>query len=220
MKEQEQFLSFESSFIQKTTFVCLIEWLLQVCTTRCVCVRAFACPGLPGLRRSRFPVGKADIPGLLSEAAPCPFASPVSGKPDFGKPNRSFRCWWRRGGWKQLRLWDVVHERANSSFRGSIHPADHQRPQLSPWPLSVSFSKHPSSQCQNCATVAKLNNWPFVNRSMWVCFRLTTPPTLLTPPRTGKLFVIGCGWIAGGRRGVLCVCSNNVWKSAAGWASS
>lgn len=91
---------------------------------------------------------------------------------------------------------------------------------LSPRPPSLSLRltlKYLSSQRQqHCVAMAKPNNWQFVNRTMCVCFRLTTafPPSLplplLTPPRTGKLLVIGCGWIAGGRRGVLCVCSNDV----------
>lgn len=81
-----------------------------------LCVCALACPGHPGLRRSRFPVGTTDIPALVNQAPPH-HESPVSEKADFGKPNRSLRCWgepvWRRtgGGWRQWGtdgfLWDV-----------------------------------------------------------------------------------------------------------------
>lgn len=125
----------------------------------------------------------------------------------------------------------IMHKWTVPSAESSLHPEDHQRLRLSPHPpppsASLGFTlKYPSSQHQHYVTMAKSNNWQPVNTTMCVCFRLTTvfPPglsfPLFTPPRTGKLLVIGCGWIAGGRRGVLCVCSNNVWRRAAGWASS
>lgn len=43
------------------------------CWQFCRCARSLACPGHPGLRCSRFPVGKADVPVLVNQAA-----SPVS----------------------------------------------------------------------------------------------------------------------------------------------
>lgn len=42
------------------------------CWQFCTCVRSVACPGHPRLRCSRFPVGKADIPVLVNQAAPHP----------------------------------------------------------------------------------------------------------------------------------------------------
>lgn len=67
-------------------FVRVTDQLLKLCAARFVraCVRALACPGHPGLRRSRFPVGLAEIPALGNQAPPRR-ASPVSEKADFGE---------------------------------------------------------------------------------------------------------------------------------------
>lgn len=129
-----------------------------------------------------------------------------------------------RRGETDVCLWDVCALCISEpSLLLKVHPTQktikgcdchHTAP---PPSASLDFTlKYPSSQHQHYVTMAKPNNWQPVNRTMCVCFRLTTafPPglsfPLFTPPRTGKLLVIGCGWIAGGRRGVLCVCSNDV----------
>lgn len=223
-----------------TVVLCLISnWWKNIISQKLLWS---VCPRHPALRRSRFPVGTADIPALVNQAPPrC--TSPVSEssfreakqKPEVlrgteveeerGKERR-------RGGGTDACLWGVCALCINEpSLLLKVPPAlqtikggdCHHDPLCASLCLTLKYS---SSQRQQCVTMAKPNNWQFVNRTMCVCFRLTTafPPslslTLLTPPRTGKLLVIGCGWIAGGRRGVLCVCSNDVWRRAAGWASS
>lgn len=208
----------------------------------CVCARLIACPGHPALRRSRFPVGTADIPALVNQAPPS-CASPVS-ESSFREAKqklevlRGTEVEERRRGRREVRvreggtdacLWDVCTLCINEpSLLLKVHSAlqtikgndCHHDPPPSPFPFSLRSLclalKYSSSRRRQRVAMAKPNNWQFVNRTMCVCFRLTTafPPSLflplLTPPRTGKLLVIGCGWIAGGRRGVLCVCSNDV----------
>lgn len=182
-------------------------------------VCSLACPGHPSLRCSRFPVGKADIPVLVNQAAPHPLRLQFR-KAGFQEAKqksdmlRGSRCW-RRGGQQGNRhVFVVLNGRTNHRLPLKLRPPCRQlvTERLSPHPpLAVSLSKHRCSRCQWLVTMAKLNNGRFVNTTICVGSRPTTaflPPLspfpVLTTPRTGKLLVIGCGWIVGGR-GPCCV---------------
>ncbi len=93
----------------------------------------------------------------------------------------------------------IMHKWTISPAESSTHPAGHQRRHCHHDPhlcLSLSHSEI-SSQRQHCVTMAKPNNWQFVNRAMCVCFRLTTafPPSLSPSPYPTQDREIACNWL-------------------------
>lgn len=77
-----------------------------------MCVCALACPGHPGMRRSRFPVGTTDIPALVNQAPPhCASAVSerrISGSQTEARRAEGNRCGWGVvGGGTDVCLWDV-----------------------------------------------------------------------------------------------------------------
>lgn len=157
--------------------------------------------------------------------------SPVSEKADFVKPNRSLKCWgepfWRRGGGKKhegcwetdICLWDVIPKWTILFLKVqpvlTIKGRDcHHDPLY----LSHFRNIHPAGASAKQPVIYSTD--PCVSALRWQPLFLPLSPPFLTPPRRGKLLVIGCGWIVGGRRGVLCISFNNVWRRVGSWASS
>lgn len=65
-------------------------------------------------------------------------------------------------------------------------------------PLSLShFKTYPSSRWQHHVAMAKPNNWQFVNRTMCVCFGLTTafPPSVSPSTHPTLDREIACNWL-------------------------
>lgn len=99
------------------------------CVGNLVRVCSLACPGHPGLRCSRFPVGKADIPVLVNQAAPHPLRLQFR-KAGFQEAKQKSDVLRGAGVWggvsrgTDVCLWYLMREWTIACPWSSGHPAD------------------------------------------------------------------------------------------------